>query len=205
MVSLRANPLEQRMIKNIYLAIVVVLLGCTAPEPGVKLTQTYYAIDTMHVEYLYSFSDEAEFTPGAPCGYRNIEGEIIIPKGKYSHCFTDTCVNFAFVSDEKLTNSKIVAIDRNENILFDAYIFDNGPDWLKDGLFRIVRSGKIGYADKNGTVIIEPKYECAEPFDKGVASVAFDCTHVQNTNISEHSAMVSGSWHCIDKKGKTLQ
>jgi hypothetical protein len=96
----------------------------------VKKNQEYYTIDSMYIDYVYSFSDDGGFTPGARCGYRNIKGEIVIPKGKYTYCFTDTFKNFAFVSDDKLTNSKVVAIDRNENISFDAYMFDNGPDWL---------------------------------------------------------------------------
>lgn len=107
--------------------------------------------------------------------------------------------------DDKLTKSKIVAIDRNENILFEAYMFDNGPDWLVDGLFRMVRNGKIGYSDCNGVIVIEPKYSCADQFEKGIARVALDCKIVENDTDPEHTSTESTTWFLIDKKGNKVK
>src|SRR5690242_11150784 len=77
-------------------------------------------------------------------GYKNLHGNIIIPAGKYSHCFTDTFRTYAVVL---LPQNGFVAIDRKENMLYSIFRFDNGPDYVEDGLFRIVKDGKIGYAD----------------------------------------------------------
>lgn len=181
------------------------LLSCKEPEPGKNKTQKYFSVDLIYTDYLVSFTEEGIFTPGASCGYRNSKGEIIIPIAKYNHCFTDTFKNFAYVSDEKLTNSKIVAIDRNENILFDAYMFDNGPDYLEDGLFRVVRNGKIGYADKNGIIVIESKFECADQFENGIARVALNCKLEKEKYDLEHTRMESGSWFYVDKKGNKVK
>ncbi|MDP3583484.1 MAG: hypothetical protein Q8S39_16225, partial [Ignavibacteria bacterium] len=93
----------------------------------------------------------------------------------------------------------------NEKILFDAYMFDNGPDELADGLFRIIRNGKIGYADKNGFIVIEPKFECADKFENGNANVALECRKVVDAYDSEHSRMESNSWFYIDKKGNKIK
>ena len=184
--------------------VIITLFSCKGTEPGENKTQRYFNIDSVYKDYLVSYSDDSVFTLGTSCGYKNSKEEIIIPKGKYSYCFTDTFKNFAFVSDDKLTNSKVVAIDRNENILFDVYMFDNGPDELADGLFRIIRNGKIGYADKNGIIVIEPKFECADKFENGKASVALECKLVKDKYDSEHSRMESDSWFYIDRKGNKV-
>ena len=185
--------------------VTFIIFSCKGTEPGVNKAQGYFNMDSVYTDYLVSFSDDSLFSPGTSCGYKNSKGEIIIPKGKYSYCFTDTFKNFAIVSDDKLTNSKVVAIDRNENILFDVYMFDNGPDWLEDGLFRVIRNGKIGYADKNGVIIIEPKFACANQFQNGIASVALNCKLVKDESDPEHSRMESDSWFYIDKKGNKVK
>ncbi|MCX6150582.1 MAG: WG repeat-containing protein [Ignavibacteriales bacterium] len=194
-----------KMRNVFYTLILLSFFSCKGTESRVNKTQEYFNLDSIHTDYLVSFSDDGLFSPGKSCGYRNSKGEISIPQGKYNYCFTDTFRNFAFVSDDKLTNSKVVAIDRNENILFDVYMFDNGPDWLVDGLFRVVRNGKIGYANNNGIIIIEPKYECAEQFEKGIARVALNCTLKKDRYDPEHYEMEGGAWSNIDKKGDEVK
>lgn len=132
-------------------------------------------------------------------GYINLKGDTVIPLGKYSMCYTDTFKNFAVV--EKSTGG-LVAIDKSEKTLFNVFIFDNGPDDPADGLFRIVKNGKIGYADLNGKVVIQPKYGCAFPFEKGVAKVSDNCQTVPSP--PEHSVWVSDHWKYIDKSGKEI-
>ena len=129
-------------------------------------------------------------------GYKNEAGEMVIPMGKYPICFTDTFRNFAIV----LASGKgIVGIDRQEHVLYTVFIFDNGPDDPADGLFRISRAGKIGYADAvTGKIVIEPKFACAWPFEKGLAKVALDC---QTRSDGEHSAWISEHWFYINKAG----
>ena len=85
--------------------------------------------------------------------------------------------------------------------------FDNGPDPVSDGMYRIVdEAGRIGYADEDGRVVIEPQFAFGMPFVDGSAFVA-------NTGIREE---VSGSggeyhrwsskdWFCIDKTGRKIQ
>jgi hypothetical protein len=131
-------------------------------------------------------------------GYLNKKGDTIVPFGKYSFCFTTKFDKFAIVS---LPDKGFIGIDRNENILFNIFVFDNGPDYLSDGLFRIVKNGKIGYADKNGNIIIFPKYDCAYPFVKGKANVGTGC---EIKNEGEHWLWTGGVWHFINKKGQLL-
>ncbi len=143
---------------------------------------------------LHIIEDTVKFT----YGYANAKGDTTIPLGKYKYCFTDKFYNFAIV---RTTDFRTVGIDRNENILFDVFMFDNGPDYPSDKLFRIIINGKIGYADLKGHIVITPQFDCALPFEKGKAKVGTGCTIKRE---GEHSAWVGGTWHIIDKKGNTV-
>jgi hypothetical protein len=133
------------------------------------------------------------------CGYKNLKGDTIIPLGKYSLCFTDTFKTYAIVA---MPHKGFVAIDRQENILYNVFPFDNGPDYVSDGLFRIIIDGKIGYADSaTGKIIIKPQFDCAWQFENGIAKVSTEC---ETKSDGEHSTWLSNSWYYIDKTGKKV-
>jgi hypothetical protein len=95
-----------------------------------------------------------------------------------------------------------VAIDRQENILYKVFSYDNGPDEVSDGLFRIMENNKIGFADSlTGKVIIKPQFECAFHFENEVAQVSIDC---KTQSDGEHNTWVSNNWYYIDKTGKKV-
>jgi len=136
---------------------------------------------------------------GVECGYQNIEGDLVIPMGKYFYCYTDTLRDFAIVLDKQ---QKCVAINKKGDILYEVYWYDNGPDFISDGLFRIIKNDKIGYANEKGQIIIEPQFECAYPFENGQAKVALICN---TQKVGEHSTMESKEWFIIDKQGKRIK
>lgn len=132
-------------------------------------------------------------------GYKNRQGQVKIPLGKYPICYTDTFRLYAIVLKP---GAGFVAINRQEKVLCNVFPFDNGPDYVVNGLFRIVEHGKIGYADaKTGKVVIRPQFACAWPFEKGVAKVSNACKTVQE---GEHSTWQSNGWYYINKKGGRL-
>lgn len=132
-------------------------------------------------------------------GYRNLAGEMVIPVGKYAYCFTDTFTNYALVAKD---GSGFVVIDRQEQVLYQVFQYDNGPDYPSDGLFRIVQNGKIGFADAaTYQVVIQPQFTCAFPFENGVARVSNDCT---TKTMGEHSEWLSENWVLIDRTGKEV-
>ena len=144
-------------------------------------------------DYLVLFTDtiKDEF------GYKNQNGDIVIPLGKYSRCLTDTFKTYAIVV--KL-HSGFLAIDRQENVLYEVFSYDNGPDYTSDGLFRIIVNHKIGFADSTtGKVVIKPQFDCAWPFENGVAEVSIDC---KTQSDGEHGIWISDNWYYIDKTGK---
>ena len=149
---------------------------------------------------VYSAKTDTSSKLTTPCGYKNMKGQIVIPIGKYQQCFTDTFRTYAIVMDKKLTDGKMVAIDRDEHILFDVYFFENLPDSPTDSLFRIKRNGKIGYANIKGQIIISPKFACANAFKDGKALVSYKCNIVKYQN-DETLKVASDDWFYIDRKG----
>ena len=146
-------------------------------------------------DYLVSFTDATTDVHG----YKNQNGNIVIALGKYSFCFTDTFRTFAIVAKPQFG---FVAIDRQENILYKVFPYDNGPDYTSDGLFRILENNKIGFADSTtGKIVIKPKFDCAFPFENGVARVSIDC---KTQSDGEHNTWLSDNWYYIDKTGKKI-
>ena len=169
----------------IYLLCAITLIRCgDAPKTPSVVTNNDFLIQT------------TDSTTGAE-GYRNAGGELIIPLGKYRMCFSDTFRNLALV---QLAAGAFTVIDRQENVAYEVFSYDNDPDYPAEGLFRIVVNGKMGYADeKTYAVVIQPQFDCAFPFENGVAKVSKNCTKEAD---GEHSIWVSEHWQYIDKKGK---
>lgn len=135
-------------------------------------------------------------------GYRNETGQIVIPLGKYSICYTDTFKTYAIVAKH---NVGLIGINRNENELYEVFVFDNWPDEASQGLFRILKQGKIGYADvETGAIVIEPQYKCAFPFSDGKAKVCYECV-ITPDGTGEHNSWVSDKWLYIDSTGSLIK
>jgi WG containing repeat len=101
---------------------------------------------------------------------------------------------------EQTEDGKWVIMDGQKTALYEVFIYDNGPDYEADGLIRVVKNGKIGYADaKSYTIVIEPQFDCAFPFENGKAKVSNQCKTVKD---GEHSMWESDAWQYVDKQGK---
>jgi len=109
----------------------------------------------------------------------------------------DTLSEYSMVNEDGF-----FLIDRSGTKIYEIYPFDNGPDYVSEGLQRIIKDGKIGYGDPIlGKVIIQPIYSCAYPFENGRAKVSIDCTTIID---GEHSIWDSKEWMYIDKNGKKV-
>ena len=129
------------------------------------------------------------------CGYVNSVRDTIIPIGKYMMCEDSIIKTIGFVYG----TGGIMCIDNTGKELFEVFNYDNGPDPASNGLLRIVKDGKIGYANLKGKVVIEPQFKCAWPFEKGKAKVSYNCNFVKDGEIT---LWKEGDWFFIDKKGK---
>lgn len=87
-------------------------------------------------EYLIMITD----TINDRYGYVDQQGDTAIRLGKYSYCFTDTFRTYAIIHK---TTGGFYAIDRNEKDMYEVFNYDNGPDYVEEGLFRIIENRKI--------------------------------------------------------------
>ena len=177
----------------------IFFLSCNTPtNPDINIEPEQISTIVPKAEYLLSIrkGDDSEFSGAS--GYTNPEGDTIVPIGKYIHCFTDTIFDIGIVLKK---GTVCMAIDKTGKELYQIKWYDNGPDYASEGLIRIIKDGKTGYADENGKIVIEPLYECADPFEGGKARVSLKCELKAD---GEHTQMISDGWFFIDKTGKKV-
>jgi hypothetical protein len=101
---------------------------------------------------------------------------------------------------EQISEGKWVIMDAQKTALYEVFLYDNGPDYPSEGLIRVVKNGKIGYADADTyAIVIEPQFDCAFPFENGKAKVSNQCQTVKD---GEYSVWESEAWQYVDKEGE---
>ena len=85
--------------------------------------------------------------------------------------------------------------------LVRTHLFDNGPDYFKEGLARTIKNNKFGFINKKLTVVIKPEYDFAFPFVNGQAKVCNGCTLKP---VGEHKAVEGGKWGMINQQGNIV-
>lgn len=177
------------------------LLACSTRTKSYQPLSKYHDIDLSKIDtndyLIISSNGRPTFELGQPFAFVNKKNDTIIPAGKYDVSWTDTLKTFAIVSK----NADMIAIDRNDNILFEVFSYDNGPDYLVESLFRVLRDGKIGYANQYGEVVIPCQYDCGYYFENGKAKVT---NHCQTIKDGPYSSWQSNEWYFIDKNGFRL-
>lgn len=150
---------------------------------------------------LVAFTMDKHLEVGVPVCYLDERGDTIVPYGRYKFCQTDTIRNIGFVYENK-QNARIVCIDNQGKELFYVFKCDNGPDYISEGLFRIMdENGLIGFADSLGNVVIKPQFKFATSFENGKAQAT---TSGDAINDGEHSFWKSDEWQLIDHKGDKM-
>ncbi|MDW7692635.1 WG repeat-containing protein [Flammeovirgaceae bacterium SG7u.111] len=154
---------------------------------------------------LVAVSDEGYLEYGSSVAYVDMQGDTVIPFGKYAYFGADSLIYYATVLEHPndSTWGRKLAIDKHQNILFDLMMFDNGPDYFSEGFTRVLRNGKMGFANKYGKVVIPCIYDFAKPFENGKAEVTFDAKEV--VDLEEHRRVESDEWFVIDKKGERIE
>ncbi|MEN0003530.1 MAG: WG repeat-containing protein [Bacteroidota bacterium] len=161
--------------------------------------------DTIATEKLRAVTDEEYLQYGVKVAFVNESNDTIIPFGKYAYYGTDTLEFYANVIEHPndSTYGRQIAIDRNQNILFDVVMFDNGPEPFNEGLTRVLRNGKMGYANKYGQIAISCQYDGARWFKNGKAEVAYKVN--EYIDLDGNTRVESSEWFVIDKKGRRLK
>lgn len=122
--------------------------------------------------------------------------------------FTPGKINLTPVNQWMTLPIKFSISDYEEkmNKKYSTFQYDNGDDYVRDGLYRIVdERGRIGYADEEGNTIITPRFAFGFPFENGKAKVT-DSGHDKEVEGSrgEYHYWESDDWYYIDKTGRKL-
>lgn len=195
-------------LKNILLLIVLwVVFSCRNYIEQDQTNYQYHDInttDTSVIEPLIAVTNEEFLQYGAKVAYVNIAGDTVIPFGSYSYFGTDTMRYYAQVQmhPNDSTYGRTVGIDRGCRVLFDLVWFENGPDYFHEGLTRVLRNGKMGFANEKGEIVIPCQYAYARWFQNGSAQVTFEAK--QYIDVDEHLRVESNSWFVIDKQGNRI-
>lgn len=155
---------------------------------------------------LTAHTTEPYLEVGVPVCYLNERGDTIVPYGKYRYCQTDTIKKIGFVYENKPKDARIICINDAGKELFYVFKYDNGPDYIQEGLFRIMdEDGLVGFADSLGNVIIEPQFKFAYPFKGGKAKATLKGERkVVPESDGEKHYRESETWFYIDKKNRRL-
>ena len=155
---------------------------------------------------LTAHTTEPYLEVGVPVCYLNERGDTIVPYGKYRYCQTDTIKKIGFVYENKPKDARIICINDAGKELFYVFKYDNGPDYIQEGLFRIMNEdGLVGFADSLGNVIIEPQFKFAYPFKGGKTKATLKGERkVVPESDGEKHYWESETWFYIDKKNRHL-
>ena len=130
---------------------------------------------------------------GTACKQRSAESNAVSPPPATTATTTPLTM-------EQTSDGKWVILNGQKTIVYEVFMYDNGPDYASEGLIRVVKNGKIGYADaKTHAIVIEPQFDCAFPFENGKAKVSNQCRTVPE---DEYSVWESDAWQYVDKQGK---
>jgi hypothetical protein len=105
-------------------------------------------------------------------------------------------------------------VDRKGRVLVQGVpISDNWADEFSNGLVRTVINEKYGFANRQGKIVVGPKYDWASRFKHGYAAVCIGCREacVHPSNVAadspvdcEHRIVTGGDWFKINKAGRVV-
>ena len=129
-------------------------------------------------------------------GYRDAQGKVVIA-ARYEVAQEFLPEGIAAVVDEK----GWAYIDLRGRVLIRPFVFDNGPDYFREGLARFVSGGQFGFFDRQAKVVIAARFDFALPFSEGRAAVCSGCREVPQ---GEHQAVRGGKWGFINRQGELV-
>ena len=136
-------------------------------------------------------------------GFKDQNNNIVLHP-RYQGAYEFNIHNVADVNDK----GKWFKINPLGERLITSYIFDNGPDYVRSGLSRFEKDGKIGFVNEKGDVVIKAKYDDANPF-----MFVQPVTLVRKGGVIERDKdagcacgdkIKGAKWGLINKKGETV-
>lgn len=199
------------VLNGLILSLLILFVSCTSKEEGTRIKEEPYCTNKGYknrdkIKYTeVDLNDTLDYLVALKEGeksyaYVNTNGDTIIPINKYSSCYTDTLWTFGFFYNKDL--GRLAGVDKRGEVLFDAVLFDNVVERVKDGMLIVEQNGLMGFANKYGEIVIPCQYECASSFNYSVARVSKVCC-VPNLDETHESPTSDNSIY-INKEGETV-
>ncbi|MDX1960923.1 MAG: WG repeat-containing protein [Leptospiraceae bacterium] len=99
---------------------------------------------------------------------------------------------------------KWFAINKKGKLLHEVFTYDNGADYVAEGLIRFVHNGKMGFINEKAKIVIPARFDFVEPFENGKANF---CNGCETEQVGEHKMFKkgTGTWGTINKQGMILK
>lgn len=158
-------------------------------------------------------------------GFKEVNGKIIIPSQfdmveapDDSPLFSNKNKDLEYLVPV-LKKCRFWRMNREGQLKFESFYFDNGADYYEEGLTRFIKDGKVGFHTRKGEIKIQARYDFASPFRNGYAYVCKGCyaqypknpTYAaassgpcSHLNKDMYKSIISGAWGLIDKEGKEV-
>jgi hypothetical protein len=166
--------------------ILPILFGCTVP---VKKTESC----------TYLHRDEGVVTMDN-CFSRDDEGRSVITPDNIKNCRFNSD-GLSAVHNE---TEGWMYVDRSGKIIVShVAVMDNWADDFHDGLVRVHRGDKWGFANTKGEMVVPPIYDGALNFENGFTWVCSGCKAGYQKD-GEYQIFLGGKWKRIDTSGIIL-
>ncbi len=122
---------------------------------------------------------------------------LIVPQD-FKEPVTDTAMHYSY---------GFATFNQKGQFLNHPFIFDNGPDYWREGRRRVVENGKMGLVNRMGKAVIPVAgYRFLEVAQNGIVFACRDCSFYNpHPEKDEHGGVFRGDdWDALDVDGKLL-
>jgi hypothetical protein len=192
-------------LKTIFSFFLIVQTSCLGVSPSSKddLTPVTYRRSEDKNPAKHPFIKAFQDPKTNLYGFKDQNNQIIL-QPMYGWAYDFTVDHVADVRDA-VDNSKWYQINLSGKKLTQRHVFDNGPDYYNSGLSRFEKNGKVGFINEKGEIVVDAKYDYADPFEYSspITTVCEGCV-VEKYKICCDITVKGGKWTLINKKGEKV-
>lgn len=201
--------MKQRIFLFFILFFCLSIAGCASSRPeaakpdyagytddGATLAEAVNSADFIAVERT---AVEQEAGENGSAFFLNEEGDWL-----WYENMTEKTDSYGHLLKVVWNKGEWVAMDAEGKRLFRVFSYDNGPDYVKEGLFRILdENGRVGFADTKGNIVVKPQFAFAFPFEGETAWATYEGESKEVAGSGgEYHYWESKRWYEVTKEGE---
>ncbi len=150
------------------------------------------------------YSDKTEgntMTPHEDCGKLNSDGLLELSKEHMKRiAFDDDKLTCIYVHGAQKRLQQVQYLHTSGKTVRPLF-FDNGCDYFREGLARMIQNDQLGYFNKQLEIVIQTNFEFGLPFSNGYAIV---CHDIKEHDEMEHITYTSEKCGMINRDGNIV-